>query len=66
MQDVIREAKLMIKDSDFSFVVRRSAVLTDTLRRMERANFSPLNKFKVNSQFSLYLKNLFFTLPLLI
>ena len=51
--DVIKELKRDVSNkSKFDMVVRRSNVLTDALRRMERARFDPQNELNV-CQFSI-------------
>ena len=51
--DVIIELKRDVSNKNkFDMVVRRSNVLTDALRRMERARFDPQNELNV-CQFSI-------------
>lgn len=44
---VITAQKKINKDSTFEMVVRRSNVLSDALRRMEKESFDPRKKLKV-------------------
>ena len=49
LKDVVEMMKLKIDtNSDFDMVVRRSHVLSDALRRMDKASFDPRKRLNVS------------------